>query len=560
MDFSKYKKVKEDKNSTTMMSDGGHTITLIHKTMPRIQVEQLKRLKMNEGGRIGIHIPGGEKRAKMSDAGDPADAAAEQDVPVTQADAAPVQAPQGQPNPAVGMAQPDVSAPMPAQQPYAPNVDPQTGQTNSEAVNANAQATAQNQGQVNAAAAQAEIPQNVAYIKAMQQVAQEQQDAYNDIAKHTSDFAQHMQGVDPQHFVKNMPGGEKVATSLGLLIGGFTQGFHGGANPASDWLNNQINRDIDAQKNAQDVNKTVYGAYRQLYGDSTAAINATKASMADIYAQMGKQIALKYGTPQAQINAQNLANTAAAATPKLLKEGAVSITSLPGSRNIGGGAPQPGGHSGAGAKHGNAPQTPQDRNPNSILVPGALDKVKAGAYGDPRMAADFAPGGQGAQQLAQASRADEALADIPDLVRKMQDDVNNSKPFGFSPGDGGIGQGLGNVAGYAQRNMLGSLEHIPYGIGDALKTVTKPLAYNPANTNYNIHREQLKSAMLGAVGGTPAGSGDVNAFLDSLSTESGATPENVANTIKGAEDVIKKHQAHDVLDKWNLTREYSKKR
>lgn len=451
MDFSKYKKVKEDKNSTTMQSDGGHTITLMHKTMPRIQVEQLKRLKMGDGGRVGLHIPGAKK---MAEGGDPAE-----DQPIAGNTEAPIQAPQGQPNPAVGMANPNVEAPPVAQQSYAPNVNPQTGQTNPGAVNANTQIAAQNQGAVNAAAAEAEVPQNVAYIKGLQQVAQQQQDAYNDIAKHTGDFAQHMQGVDPQHFVKNMPGGEKVLTSLGLLIGGFSQGFGGGNNPASDWLNHQIERDIDAQKNAQDVNKTVYGAYRQLYGDSNAAIAATKASMADVYAQMGKQIALKYGTPNAMIAAQNLANTAAAATPKLLREGAVDLTALPGSRGIG--APGQ-----AGSQHGAHPTEGQKEGAHYLLAPNAQSKLDALAWRaayDPAAAAKL-PIAQ--QQYQSAVQTEKALHEIDRIFPLAAGTTTAAGSFANALEETvgevpfGIGKVLGNLPGEAIRDLGGQKEKL----------------------------------------------------------------------------------------------------
>lgn len=491
MDFSKYKKVKEDKQSTTMQSDAGHTITLMHAKMPRIQIEQLKRLKMGDGGRVGLHIPI-EKRAKLADAGEVGDAAAEQDVSVQDS---PIQAPQGQPNPAVNMVPADVPAEVPAQQSYAPNVNPQTGQTNPGAVNANSQAVAQNQGQVNAAAAQAEIPQNVAYIKAMQQVAQQQQEAYNDIAKHTSDFAQHMQGVDPQHFVKSMPGGEKVLTSLGLLIGGFTQGYHGGNNAASDWLNNQINKDIDAQKNAQDVNKTVYGAYRDLYGDSKAATAATKASMADIYAQMGKQIALKYGTQNAMIAAQNLANTAASATPKLLKEGAVDLTNLPGGRGMGAPAPA-GGHTPQGAK----------KQGNYILAPDAQHKLDALAWRatyDPAAAAQLPIAQQQHQSAVQAEKALQEIDRIFPLAAQSTttsgsianaiEDTVGEIPFG-------IGKVLGNLPGEAIRDLGGQKEKL--------------------NKSYSTQLEGYISAALEGTGATPTDKGQMAREYKPLASDS----------------------------------------
>lgn len=481
MDFSKYKKVKEDKNSTTMQSDGGHTITLMHKTMPRIQVEQLKRLKMGDGGRVGLHIPQ-EKRAKMSDAEDPGDAAVAQDVPVE----APAPAPEPT-NPAVELGNTPINTPMPEQNPYVPNVA--NGQQNPLAINQNAQTAAQNQGAVNAAASQAEIPINEAQIKAEQQAALQLSAATDDIAKHTNDFAQHMQGVDKDRFVKNMPGGERVLTSLGLLIGGFTQGYGGGPDKASDWLNAQINRDIDAQKNAQDVNKTVLGAYQSLYGNRTAAIAATKISMNNIHAMQAHQIALKYGTPGAMIAAQNVANAAAMTNSKLLKEGAVDLASgtFPGSHNPNSAGHAPAGKGGMGQAPTSAPK--KQEPPGYILAPDAqhkLDSLAWQATYDPAAAAKLPIAQQQHQSAVQAEKALHEIDRLYPLAAKTTntagsianaiEDTIGQVPFG-------IGKVLGNLPGEAIRDIGGQKEKL--------------------NNSYNTQLQGYIDAALEGTGATP---------------------------------------------------------
>lgn len=580
MDFSKYKKVKQDNNSTTMQSDGGHTITLIHKTMPRLQVEQLKRLKMGDGGRVGLHIPEAKKMADggkvkmMSDGGpdststddDTSSDTAAPDKSITinvgtppaagSADSAPqASAPGAAPTPPPATAPQDAisqvgntpnNAPIPDMAPYAPNVDPKTGQQNPGAINANAQAVPLNQGKIAAASGQDEMQQNLSYMKAQQEFIQQQQQAGADIAKHTNDFAQHIQAVDPNHYIDNMSGGKKVATSLALFLGGFKQGYKGGNNPASDWLNSQIDRDIDAQKNAQDVNKTIYGAYRQLYGDTMATVNATKISMADLYTHMGRQIALKYNIPTAMANAQGLANAAAIATPGLLKAGAVDLTSLPGSHRLPGpqgASPQAGGHPGPGGSQGNAPgagKAPQDQNPNSILSPDAMAKYKGATWGDPRMAADFAPGGEGARQFSQAAQVDRAIQDLPEIYKQLNNDAQE-----------------GGLKGYLQRRGESALGAVPY-VGSALSGVSDIVTESPENRQFQAHQERLKSALLGSLSGTAAGSGDVNHFVNSLVPEFGDTYEVKQAKQASALDALKKHQKFDILDKWGLTRKSDK--
>ena len=52
LDLSKFKKTAEDKHTTTLESPEGHAITVMHTKLPALAREQLKRLKMSEGGSV----------------------------------------------------------------------------------------------------------------------------------------------------------------------------------------------------------------------------------------------------------------------------------------------------------------------------------------------------------------------------------------------------------------------------------------------------------------------------------------------------------------------------
>lgn len=104
--------------------------------------------------------------------------------------------------------------------------------------------------------------------------------------------------VNPNHYVENMGTGQKVATAIGLLLGGMSA--KGNSNPAMEFLNSQIERDIAAQKARMDQQKTILGANHEYFGDMVAAENQTRINLNDIYAHKIQLAASQLGTPQAK--------------------------------------------------------------------------------------------------------------------------------------------------------------------------------------------------------------------------------------------------------------------
>lgn len=107
--------------------------------------------------------------------------------------------------------------------------------------------------------------------------------------------------IDPKHYQENMSSGSKVATAIGLLLGGISGGLnHTGINPAAEFLKDQINRDIAGQQARQGQQQTLLGANQDLFRDKATALNQTRVNMNDLYSHMIGQAADQLGTQQAQ--------------------------------------------------------------------------------------------------------------------------------------------------------------------------------------------------------------------------------------------------------------------
>jgi hypothetical protein len=341
MDFRGWKKICEDKKTCTLEHPKGHKLTVAMRGLSALHREQIKMLKMASGGRVkmddgtpdgavgddqSMKTGGGDTHITINAAAAPAEAPTPA-VPV---------------NPAAALSQKPIQTNPPAPVQGEPNVAP-NGQTNPAAVNRNVQRAAVAQKDIDTAQAQAEGQNLGDYNKALGDSMQQYQNRYNDMAKHVGDFADYMKTnpIDPKHYQENMGSGAKTATALGLFFGGLGTPF-GGHNYAMDFLNRQIDRDIDAQKARADQQKTVYGAYRDLYGEGKEAYAATRATMLDILNNKQQMIAKQFGTPQAAQKSLALSNQLAIDAQKGLRDSAVPIHALPGANGGGGFGQAPG--------------------------------------------------------------------------------------------------------------------------------------------------------------------------------------------------------------------------
>jgi len=110
--------------------------------------------------------------------------------------------------------------------------------------------------------------------------------------------------IDPNHYVNSMETPAKVATVIGLILGGYGAGLAGGPNHALEFLNKQIDRDVDAQK-ANLANKhNLFSANMQLYKNTQDAANMTRMQYAQIYGSQLEEAAAKSKDPMAIARAQ----------------------------------------------------------------------------------------------------------------------------------------------------------------------------------------------------------------------------------------------------------------
>jgi hypothetical protein len=109
--------------------------------------------------------------------------------------------------------------------------------------------------------------------------------------------------IDPNQYLENQDTGQKVSTAMGLLLGGWSSAYTHQGNPAMDFLNKQIDRNIAAQQVNLNQKKTLLGAYMDQTHNMAAAEAMTRASMYGNYALQFQDAALKSNDQMAQARA-----------------------------------------------------------------------------------------------------------------------------------------------------------------------------------------------------------------------------------------------------------------
>jgi uncharacterized protein YeaO (DUF488 family) len=183
------------------------------------------------------------------------------------------------------------------------------------------------QQKIDSAKAKADLDIQTQDLANKQQLSQQFQDHLKDFNTHQQQFMQDYMNnhIDPKHYVENMGAGSKIATAIGMLLGGASSSVTG-HNPAADFLNKQIDRDIAAQQSRQDQQKTLIGANQALFHDNVMAMNQTRINMNDIYDRQIQAAANKLGTPQAKANADAAHAKFAMENQALLQQNAMRAT------------------------------------------------------------------------------------------------------------------------------------------------------------------------------------------------------------------------------------------
>lgn len=133
---------------------------------------------------------------------------------------------------------------------------------------------------------------------------QEQSDALSKEIQNTMEDVKNTK-INPNHYFENMSTAGKVSTAIGMLLGGIGGGLAGKENPAMQYINEQIGRDIDAQAKNLGAKQSLLSANFQQFGNLKDATEMTRLMMNGIYANKIEEAGDKASGPLAkQIAAQ----------------------------------------------------------------------------------------------------------------------------------------------------------------------------------------------------------------------------------------------------------------
>lgn len=168
----------------------------------------------------------------------------------------------------------------------------------------------QQEGITNQAKAEGELGQAQANVL-NQQIQQQKdtqtsyQDHYNALENERQAFMQDLKNehIDPQHYLNSMGVGSKIATGIGLILGGMGGGLMHQGNPALDFLNKQISNDIDSQKMDLGKKENLLSANMRQFGNLKDATDMTRIMQMDIVGNQLKEAAAKAQDPLVQARA-----------------------------------------------------------------------------------------------------------------------------------------------------------------------------------------------------------------------------------------------------------------
>lgn len=143
--------------------------------------------------------------------------------------------------------------------------------------------------------------------KDLQGLQQKYDPQYADIDQERSALTQDIQNghIDPNHYLHDMSTGQKIGTAVGLILGGIGGGITHTDNPAQQFMQNQIDRDIEGQKADLGKKENLLSMNMRRFGNLKDAEMMTRANMMDITSMKLKQAAAQSQDPIARANALN---------------------------------------------------------------------------------------------------------------------------------------------------------------------------------------------------------------------------------------------------------------
>lgn len=103
--------------------------------------------------------------------------------------------------------------------------------------------------------------------------------------------------INPNDYWESKSTAGKVSTAIGIILGGIGAGLTGGENVALKFLNQQIDRNIEAQKQKLGKQRTLLDFYSRKYGTVAAGAQALSALMNLEYASRFEEAGLKAQGP-----------------------------------------------------------------------------------------------------------------------------------------------------------------------------------------------------------------------------------------------------------------------
>lgn len=126
----------------------------------------------------------------------------------------------------------------------------------------------------------------------------------NEVNNEISGMVQDAQSnhIDPKQYLENEGTLGKIATAIGLIAGGIGGGLTHQGNPALEFLNAQINRNIEAQKANMQNQHNVLGALMDQGHSLDGAMQMNQAFQQQLLASKLEQAKAMAASPQAQAN------------------------------------------------------------------------------------------------------------------------------------------------------------------------------------------------------------------------------------------------------------------
>lgn len=346
IDFKHFKKVSEDDKVATMKHPSGHEVKIVKSSLSPQHQKQLASLPLHQSD------PDSAVGESMNDDSDKSSGQSSHHGPITinvgapQASPKPdvdqelasiqppqLQAPQAQatpqdlsspplsdqqpPLPADNM-QPGQLAPQADQQPSSPNLEPYKQLPEfqfNQAAALESKKAAEDYGHNMATAAHTQ-QQDLQRIEDQRKALTT--DTLHDMQTTMQDIKDG--AIQPNHYLENKSVPGKIATALGLMLGGYGAGLTHGPNMAQQFLQSQIDRDLEAQKANLNSKHTLLGALQTKYKDINTASEMQRGISNLKYASHLQELAAKYGvdtaTPQFQ---QSMASFIGPARDSLMK-------------------------------------------------------------------------------------------------------------------------------------------------------------------------------------------------------------------------------------------------